>query len=150
MLSKVLTIGTIILLIVGMISTYGQESKFIFLTIITVGLIGVSLYYCPREISADENTLRIRRVLSGDKVFPYSEISGIELCYPSLGGLRLCGSGGFMGYWGYFHDITIGTFFGYYGDRNECFVIRLKNGRQYVISCCDQGQMVRFVEAKLS
>lgn len=149
-LSKTLTALTLLALIGCMCAGYNDPQAFALLGLILVILLAVGFYYCPREIIADDKALRVRRWLSKDKVFPYSEITGIELCYPSLGGLRLCGSGGFMGYWGYFHDISIGTFFGYYGDRDQCFVIRLRNGRQYVLSCTDPGGMVHYVEPNLT
>lgn len=148
LLSKCLTILTLGLLIGCMFASKDAKTLLI-LTSVLILLMVTGLYYCPCEICADDKALCVRRVLSGNKVFPYDEISSIDLCYPSLGGLRLCGSGGFMGYWGYFHDIAIGTFFGYYGDRDQCFVVRLKNGRQYVLSCPDQAAMISYVEKKL-
>ena len=93
------------------------------------------LYYCPVSVEADQTAVTLRRLLAGKKTFKCSDIASVDTCYPSAGGLRLCGSGGFFGYWGYFSDILIGTYFGYYGSRSHCFVIKLKNGKQYVIGC---------------
>ena len=54
----------------------------------------------------------------------------------------MCGSGGFMGYWGYFHDIIIGSYFGYYGDRSQCVLVRLMSGAQYVVSCKEPDRLL--------
>ncbi|WP_370519135.1 hypothetical protein, partial [uncultured Muribaculum sp.] len=54
-------------------------------------------------------------------------------------------SGGFFGYWGYFSDIIIGQYFGYYAARSQSFCIKLKNNRQYVISCDNHIEMVKFI-----
>lgn len=70
--------------------------------------------------------------------------------FPSLGGLRLCGSGGFFGYWGYYTDIVIGNYFGYYGKRSQCILVRLNNGRQYVISCKNPDEMVYAISSHLN
>ena len=64
-------------------------------------------------------------------------------------GIRLCGSGGFFGYWGYFSDIVIGQYFGYYADRSQCFYIKLKNKRQYVISCKNHVGMVEAIRKNI-
>ncbi len=88
-------------------------------------------------------------MLSGDKTFPLADIVEVDTCYPSAAGIRLCGSGGFFGYWGYFSDIVIGQYFGYYADRSQCFYIKLKNKRQYVISCKNHVGMVEAIRKNI-
>lgn len=145
---KIITCVAIVLLIVGVFSSWGVERKFVLGTIVLVCLVGAGLFYSPRSIEASDASLVIHRVLKS-KVIPYSDISSVDSCIPSAGGLRLCGSGGFMGYWGYFSDIIIGSYFGYYGDMDQCILVKLKNGKQYVISCCDSHKMIEAIEANL-
>lgn len=145
---KVMTIALVILLIVGIVSCRDNESKLLALVFISIALIGFGLFYFPTAIETSENAFIIHRFLKS-KSIPYSSISSADTCIPSAGGLRLCGSGGFLGYWGYFNDIIIGTYFGYYGNRNQCILIKLKNGRQYVVSCEEPFLMISSINDHL-
>lgn len=129
-------------LITGLIVTYGDQRSFVMLAVITMLAVFSGLYYCPKSVSVDGNGLSIHRLVSRDKIFKYSDIREVDSCYPSAGGIRLCGSGGFFGYWGYFSDSLIGQYFGYYTDRDQCFYIKLKDNRQYVISCNNHTEIV--------
>lgn len=146
---KVITFALIILLIIGIVSCRDNESKLWALVVISIALIGFSLFYFPTNIETTNSSLIIHRFLKS-KIIPYSFISSADTCIPSAGGLRLCGSGGFLGYWGYFNDIIIGTYFGYYGNRNQCILIKLKNGKQYVVSCEEPIQMISSINDHLS
>lgn len=146
---KVITFALIILLIIGIVSCRDNESKLWALVVISIALISFSLFYFPTNIETTNSSLIIHRFLKS-KIIPYSFISSADTCIPSAGGLRLCGSGGFLGYWGYFNDIIIGTYFGYYGNRNQCILIKLKNGKQYVVSCEEPIQMISSINDHLS
>lgn len=146
---KVITFALIILLIIGIVSCRDNESKLWALVVISIALIGFSLFYFPTNIETTNSSLIIHRFLKS-KIIPYSFISSADTCIPSAGGLRLCGSGGFLGYWGYFNDIIIGTYFGYYGNRNQCILVKLKNGKQYVVSCEEPIQMISSINDHLS
>ncbi len=145
---KIATLVVIAILVIGVVSSWGIDDKFILLLVILAGSIAAGLFYFPTYIEADETSLVIHRVLRS-KVIPYDEISSVDRCIPSAAGIRLCGSGGFMGYWGYFNDIIIGSYFGYYGNRDQCILVRLKDGRQYVISCLDPDKMIEFITKRL-
>ena len=147
-LSTILTIVSLAVLAVAIYSSYGRDDKFIVLVVITVGLLLAGMFYCPVSVEATSDRLIIHRMLK-PKSFTYGSISSVDRCYPSGGGIRMCGSGGFMGYWGWFSDIIIGTYFGYYGDHDNCILIRLKNGRQYVTSCVDPDEMIESINANL-
>lgn len=145
---KVITFALIILLIIGIVSCCDNESKLWALVVISIALISFSLFYFPTSIETTNSSLIIHRFLKS-KIIPYTSISSADTCIPSAGGLRLCGSGGFLGYWGYFNDIIIGTYFGYYGNRNQCILIKLKNGMQYVVSCEEPIQMISSINDHL-
>lgn len=146
---KIITIAVFAALIGATISSIGNTRDCAILSAITLLAIFSGLYYCPTAVSATTAGVTVHRCLSGDKVFRYSDIKKVDTFYPSAGGLRLCGSGGFFGYWGYFSDILIGQYFGYYADRNQCFYIVLKNNRQYVISCNNHTEMVKTIQQHL-
>ena len=143
---KIITAATIGLLIFCLVMAFGNPRDFYILLAISVGVLVSGAYYCPVSIETRQTGLAVHRLCSGQKLFPYSEIISVDSCYPSPGGLRLCGSGGFMGYWDYFHDIMIGNYFGYYGDRSQAILIRLKGGRQYVVSCEESHEMIKEIE----
>lgn len=131
-----ITIGVAVVLLAALIATSEDLKGFRLMSSIIIIMTATAMYYSPKRLELSENHLVIRRFM-GSKVIYINTIFKAERCYPLLGGIRLCGSGGFMGYWGYFQDHVIGTFFGYYGDRAQCILIRLNNGRQYVVSCED-------------
>lgn len=146
--SLIITVTVCVALLVGIILSWNDIDTLIPLAVIFIFLVGTGLFYYPLSIEATDNSLKINRVLK-TKEIPYSEISSVDRCMPSLGGLRLCGSGGFMGFWGYFNDIIIGTYFAYYGNHNQCILIKLKNGKQYVVSCAKPNEMYLLLNNKL-
>lgn len=143
----IITIFVIIALIVGIVAVGYTDG--IFLGVIAVGIVGFGLFYCPISIEVNADSLIIHRMIK-DKCIPYNQIAVVDRCFPSAGGLRMCGSGGFMGYWGYFHDIIIGSYFGYYGDRSQCILVRLKSGRQYVVSCKEPDRLLEIFNERLA
>lgn len=58
---------------------------------------------------------------------------------------RICGSGGWFGYYGWFREPTIGKYFAYYGKASDCFLVRLKNGKNYVLGCEDKNEFVGYI-----
>lgn len=145
--SVIVTIVCFALIVFVLISAWGQEKSYIGIAVFTAVVIS-GLFYFPRSIEASDNQLIIHRQLK-DKSLAYSEILSVDRCFPSYGGLRISGSAGFFGYWGYFSDIVIGSYFGYYGNLNQCILIKLKNGKQYVISCNEPDEMVEFINRKI-
>lgn len=145
----IITVVVIAALLIEIIATRHHTNRCILLIVITVISVLTGLFFCPMSVSIDSDSVKIHRLLFGCKTFKYSHIEAVDTCYPSAGGLRLCGSGGFFGYWGYFSDILIGRYFGYYADRSQCFCIKLKNKRQYVISCKDHLEIVKAIQENL-
>lgn len=145
----IITVVVLAAFIACIITSWDDPKKCLLASVITLIAIITGLYYCPVSVTADSDKVSISRLLSGDKTFSYADIESVDTCYPSAGGLRLCGSGGFFGYWGYFSDIIIGQYFGYYADRSQCFYLKLKNKRQYVISCRDHTAIVRAIQSHL-
>lgn len=143
---KIITAAVIVLFAIGIATTTMEKSTCCLLIAVAALAVATGLYYCPVCVEAGADSVKIHRLLSRPRKFRYSDIEAADTCYPSAGGIRLCGSGGFFGYWGYFSDIIIGQYFGYYADRSQCFYIRLKNGRQYVASCENHIAMTAAIE----
>lgn len=146
---QVMTAVVIIALLSGVISCRNEESKCITLAIIFIGVLISGLWYAPMSVECGPNGVVINRILKSRSI-PFNDIVSVERCYPSAGGLRLLGSGGFLGYWGYFHDIIIGAYFGYYGDRNKCLLLKLKGDKQYVISCEQPDEMMVAIKSHIA
>lgn len=146
---KISTSVVLILLAVAVYQTQQLTENGIYAAVAFLSVLFSGLFYCPLRIETTERTLIIHRALWKNKVLPYANIKAAEPFLPSSGGLRLCGSGGFMGYWGYFHDTLIGYYFGYYAHYKECFLIRMKNGKQYVLSCREHKEILRFLQEQI-
>ena len=148
--SLLITVAIVVLSVAGAISLRGDTHRLILLCVILGTAIVMGLYYCPVSVEAGESGITLRRLASRPRFFAYDDISFVDTCHPSAGGLRICGSGGAFGYWGYFSDIMIGTYFGYYGSRSHCFLIRLRNGRQYVIGCDGPVALTGFIRKHIN
>lgn len=145
--SLIVTVIVLILFVMGIFSLLGNAEELTLFCIIMGCVTLAGLYYCPIFLRANESSVTLYRLLSSPKVFNYNNIQAIDTCYPSAAGLRLCGSGGFFGYWGYFSDIMIGSYFGYYGSRSSCILIKLKDGKQYVLGCENPSVMVDYINS---
>ncbi|MDE6267305.1 MAG: PH domain-containing protein [Muribaculaceae bacterium] len=148
-LSIGLTVFTIGIIAVGIICSWGNPEKVTIGSVILTGILLSGMFYAPISIEATSGGVVIHRILKKKRIV-CTDIAKVERCYPSGGGIRLCGSGGFMGYWGYFHDIVIGTYFGFYGDRSQCILLKLKSGKQYVISCEKPDEMLVEIEKNIN
>ncbi len=126
----------------------GDIWQTVILSSIILVLIAFTLFYMPLSISVDENSLKIRRCLKS-KTIALSDIKSVRLCQPTMGERHICGSGGWFGYWGRFMERDLGRYFAYYGKASDCFLVRLKNGRQYLLGCTDPQPMVEYIEKKI-
>lgn len=147
--SAILTFATFALLAAGLFATYGEPAKFITLAVIITLLLIFAMFYSPLSISADENEVRINSPLKVHSI-PMQRIVGIERFQPTMGSVRLCASGGFMGYWGIFREGDVGQYTAFYGKSSDCFMIRLDNGARYVLGCANPDAMVAHIRQHLT
>lgn len=148
--SLIITIGVLILAVAGIYSLWDNEGKLITLCVIMGITIIAGLYFCPKYIEANDSEIILHRLLGTAIVINYDDIQKVDTCYPSGGGLRLCASGGFFGYWGIFSDISIGTYIGYYGNPSNCILVNSKDGKQYVFGCENPDAMVDYIIDKMN
>lgn len=147
--SLAMTSIVLLLFIVGIISLLDNVGKLILFCVIMGTIIIFGLYYCPKFIVADEYALTLHRVLASPMVFPYSSLQSADTCYPVTGIIRVWASCGFFGYWGYFQDYMIGSYVGCYGDRNNCILVKTKDGHQYVLGCDDADALISCIDSQL-
>lgn len=115
---------------------------------ILVTILLLALFYMPLSISVDDKTLNINRPLR-IKSIPLSDIASVRLCPPTMGAKRICGSGGWFGYWGWFSERDLGKYFAYYGRSSECFLVTLKDVRSYMLGCRNPQSIIDFIQTRL-
>lgn len=142
--SFIITIAVIGALILGMFATYGTD-KFVILGVIIIVLLSFCMFYSPLSISANEETVEINSPFKIHSI-AMRRIVSVERFKPTMGSLRLFGSGGFLGYWGIFREGDVGMYMAYYGKASDCFLLRLDNGDKYVLGCKDADAMVTYIQ----
>lgn len=147
--SKVITLIGTIVIVAAIVNLWNQPDHFALLIFFFALIVG-SICCCPREVEATSSGVTLRTLVARYKVFTYDSISEVDTCYPTWSGIRMCGCGGFFGFWGYFSHTAIGSYYGFYGSRDSCFLLKLKNGRQYVIGCEDPHAMVDYIRSQMA
>ncbi len=149
--SMILTILTLVLLIgifLWQYNKYGNDAIVWVLLGIMVFWAFSCLFYSPLSIELTDDSLLINRSLR-IKEIPLSAIYSVELCPPTMGEKRICGSGGMFGYWGWFSQRDLGKYFAYYGKASDCFLVKLKSGKQYLLGCEDAPEMVEEIRKRI-
>ena len=142
----VLTVG---LLAAGLVFTFQNISTFLILLAVTIMLFYAALLCAPVKIYADRERVTVKSVLKNHKI-PMRQVESVELFQPTLGTYRLFASGGFMGYWGLFREGGIGKYAAYYGKASDCFLLRMKNGDNYVLGCENPSAMVDYINSLIT
>jgi len=119
------------------------------LAVATTVLLAAALFYMPMKLTLHNGVLSVHRSLR-IKNFPLSDIESVRLCQPTMGTIRIIGSGGFLGYWGWFRERDLGKYFAYYGRSSDCFLITLVNGRKYMLGCKNADSMVEAINKELA
>lgn len=109
-------------------------------------MIIFALFYMPLDISADDRKISLNFILRS-KHIQMGDVASVMLCPPTMAERRIWGSGGFFGYWGWFSEPSIGKYFAYYGKASDCFLVRMKNGRNYLLGCENAPEMVNRIES---
>ena len=138
------TLAFVVLFVAFIIFDKQTDTRLVLAGIFSVCLL-FGLFYMPMSISADKYAIYIHRSLR-IKAIPMSEVKSVKIFPASLKPMRLCGSGGFMGYWGWFREPGVGRYFAYYGDPGDCFLVELSSGRKYVLGCRNTGMMVEHIK----
>ncbi len=126
----------------------GHRTEFIIVAFFILVLSLLGMFYMPMSLSLKNGILSVNRSL-WIKDIPVSQIESVRLCPPTMGTRRIAGSGGFMGYWGWFREGDIGKYFAYYGKASDCFLVTLRNGRRYMLGCNDAPEMVAAIQKEL-
>lgn len=147
--SIVLTTILFLVLFICCVVTVREKPVFFTLLFVSIFLIVCALFHAASYITADSDHIIIGNNLRKHKII-ISNIECIELFQPTMGAIKICGSGGFMGYWGIFREGDIGRYQAFYGKASDCFLIRLKNGDKYVLGCENPKAMVDYIKSRIN
>lgn len=152
--SMIVTLLVTVALIAGAVWLIcnGEDSGYFVAVILLFILISAGLYG-PLSIAVDKDHISINSLLRNQRL-PLSDVYAVELFQPTMGairmgGMRLFGSGGYMGYWGVFREGDIGKYVAYYGKASDCFLVVMKNGTKYVLGCENPEEMVEYIKSQL-
>ena len=146
--NTVITILSISILVAFMFISNPPLFEQILLGAILASIILSGLFYMPISVCADSNSIKVVRILK-TKTIPMGQVKSVKVHLPSMGTVRLCGSGGFMGFWGWFREKGIGRYFAYYGRAKDCFLVELHDGRKYMLGCNNARQMVEYISTMI-
>lgn len=147
---NIVSYGVLIALAIGCVCTWSDPVKFWLLCGITFVLLACGMWWGPVSVTAADGALSVLRVIGRRRVIPYSDIVSIEVYQPTMGTRRVCGSGGFMGYWGWFREYNgAELYFAYYGRSSDCFLVTLRDGKRYVIGCREPQTIIDAVRTAL-
>lgn len=104
----------------------------------------LALFYAPVSVSVDNTALSIYTPLRRKRI-RLADIKSVELCAPTMAEKRILCSGGYFGYWGWFSERDLGKYFAYYGKSSDCFLVRMRDGRRYMLGCEDPAVMVESI-----
>lgn len=143
----VITLVISVALIAGCVALLHEPGFWILLGVLVLLLIA-GLLWGPVRISSNQEEVVVKTYLR-KKRLPVSNIESVELFQPTMGAYRLCGSGGYFGYWGLFREGDIGKYMAYYGKASDCFLIRMKDGGLYVLGCMNPEKMVENIRSHI-
>lgn len=141
--STIMTLIGLIVLLAAFCFAKDSLAKYIVVGALVV-LCFTALCYMPLSISVKNGVLNINQPLK-IKSIPLSLITSVELYSPTMASIRICGSGGWFGYYGWFKEPSIGKYFAYYGKASDCFLVTLKDGKKYVLGCEAPNETVEYI-----
>lgn len=128
------------------LQTY-QEAMMIFLICSVVLLLCIPM--SPKSVELTDNALVIHRY-AGKKTICFGQIASVEpYSKKGISDIRLFGIGGVLGYTGTFYNRRLGNYISYVGNYNETFLITLKSGKKYLVSCQNHLNVISALQKRL-
>lgn len=147
--SWMITFIVTVALVVGLAVSYGEAAAFFSVLAIVVPMYVACLFFAPMSISADRDEICIHSSFRIRSI-PMADVVNVERYRPLPGTLRTCASGGFMGYWGTFHDSVIGNYTGFWGKDDDCFLVTLASDKKYLLGCRNPDAMVGYIKSQMN
>ena len=118
-----------------------------FFVALIIGATYYALLMWPRRITVYADRLVLKKGI-GKKTLLFSDIEGIERRDDLTFDMRLCGSGGMLGYTGWFTNSDFGRYMSYVGGYKDTFLIVTRK-RKYVMSCDRPDELVAEVKRRI-
>ena len=147
--AALLTAIVSVILLVACVLTVQEKPAFFALLVIFLISVVSALFYGAFYIEADAANIIMGSVFKRKRI-PMREVVSVELFQPTMGAIRIFGSGGYMGYWGIFREGGIGRYYAFYGKASDCFLVRTKNGDKYVLGCSNPEKMVDYINSQIA
>ena len=147
--AALLTAIVSVILLVACVLTVQEKPAFFALLVIFLISVVSALFYGAVYIEADTANVIMGSVFKRKRI-PMREVVSVELFQPTMGAIRIFGSGGYMGYWGIFREGGIGRYYAFYGKASDCFLVRTKNGDKYVLGCSNPEKMVDYINSQIA
>lgn len=142
-----LTVG-VLALGVALLFMLDADWKRLYVFVVFAAMLIAGFYFAPMEIIVTPRYLGVRRMLTMKRI-PMADIESAALWQTTMVDRRVVGSGGFMGYWGHYRSRDLGPYFTYVGRYADTFLVTLRNGRRYLLSCSDPAAAVDAINAAL-
>ena len=118
------------------------------LVIIVVSIVSV-FFLAPRRLVLGKSGLVLYKMI-GTLNVDLDEITDLGIYEKKTElNLRLCGSGGFLGYLGIFRNKTLGKYMAYVGDYSQAFWVRTKKGKCYMFSCENRDLLLSAIRKEM-
>lgn len=151
--SMVITILTLVLMVgaLALIYFFDHEAVWaiIILLIVIIGICVSALLFMPLGVRLDNESLTVM-FSCRYKDFPLCEIAEAKPFTDARKMWRLCGSGAFFGWWGWYSAKGVGKFMLYASNLQHLLLIQLTTGKKYVISCSDTDVICKQLNSAIS
>ncbi len=147
--STILTIVIFVVLYIGCMVNLKDEPAFFIILAMYVILAICALLFGAAYIAASPDYIVLGSLLHKKRLL-MRNVESVERFQPTMGAIRVFGSGGFMGYWGIFREGDIGRYSAFYGKSSDCFLVRMKNGDKYVLGCKDVDLMIDYIQSHIN
>jgi hypothetical protein len=154
----ILTLGAVAVICIGLVAVLGaaiyasseKPALRVLLGLeglVLVAILAVVALWAPLGYVVSEDAVVVRR-LARNVVIPRGSIRDVRRLARSDVGFawRWFGSGGFLGFFGYFSSAKLGRFLAYVGDTNSLILITQADGRKILISPYPPDRFVELLQ----
>ena len=128
------------------------RSSIIVLEIISLFFLISPSFFIPLRLVVDEDSLKIWRPVGKVKI-PLEDIKSCTIIEDNHSifdkTIRTFGSGGLYGFIGHFKHDKYGKMRMFVTHTKQCFLIRMKDGRHFVVSSPKREEIVEFINGRL-
>lgn len=125
----VLLIATVVCILIFDFSLWS-----VFMSVFILAVTIYAAYLSPMSIELNDTEMVLHKLI-GSLHIPFDKITEIEPFETDGTEVRLCGSGGFLGYTGLFYNKKLGRYHSYVGWYKQAFLVCTENNKKYVFSC---------------